>query len=55
MFEWIKRTLGGILVNSLWKDYLKDGGRLVVTDADGQEYEWVQSIGDWEPITIESV
>ncbi len=54
MTRWIKRTLGRIAVRFLWGSLLQDDGLLTIIDADGQEYEWVQSIGDWEPVTIEA-
>ncbi len=49
MTRWIKRTLGRIAVRFLLG--LQDDTLLTITDADGQEYEWVQSIGEWEPVT----
>lgn len=55
MTRWIKRTLARIAVNALFGNYLQDGGYMMITDADGQEYEWVQSMGVWEPVTFEPV
>lgn len=51
--RWIRRTLGRIVVNALWGSYLKDGGYITATDAEGQQYEWLPAYGDWEPVTIE--
>ena len=53
--RWVKHTLGRIAVRFLWGSLLGEDGLLSIIDENGQEYEWVQSIGDWEPVTIEAV
>lgn len=55
MTRWIKSVLGRLAVRFLWGSLLQEDGLLTLIDADGQEYEWVQSIGDWEPVTCEAV
>lgn len=37
--RWVRRTLGRIVVNALWGNYLADGGFITATDFEGQEYE----------------
>lgn len=53
MWNLIRRHVVRLFVNAAWRDYLKDGGRLVIYDADDQEYEWLPDIGAWEPTTSE--
>lgn len=53
MMKLIKRLVSRLFVNAMWRDYLAGGGRLVLTDAAGDRYEWLPDYGAWEPITIE--